>query len=153
MFGFFRSRVACPVTSEARGWIEQRMAWLTEEFGCKRVQSVRVILPTPEFFPDPYNGTREDALRMLERVCGYMGIEPETVESLSTESATRSPTGNYGREQRDSITRKAPSTVSRWKWPTWAIRWRWSQRWPMSWVMSIFSGMDASPLMLRTISR
>ena len=80
MFGFFRSRVACPVTSEARGWIEQRMAWLTEEFGCKRVQSVRVILPTPEFFPDPYNGTREDALRMLERVCGYMGIEPETVE-------------------------------------------------------------------------
>jgi hypothetical protein len=56
------------------------MRWLAEEFGWHRLQSAHVVLPTPEFFPDPYAGTPEDAQVMLDRVCGYMDIPPETVE-------------------------------------------------------------------------
>jgi uncharacterized protein YjbI with pentapeptide repeats len=39
-----------------------------------------VVLAQPEFFPDPFQGTEEDARRMLDRVCEYMEIDPATVE-------------------------------------------------------------------------
>ena len=37
------------------------------------------ILPTREFFPDPYDGTEAAGRVMLNRVCGYMGADPDTV--------------------------------------------------------------------------
>jgi hypothetical protein len=80
MFGWFRSPAQCPVEAQSKDWIERRMQWLTENFGWNRLQSVQVILPTPEFFPDPYHGSPEDAGLILERVCGYMGIDPKTIE-------------------------------------------------------------------------
>jgi hypothetical protein len=80
MFGWFVSKPECPVDSQTREWIERRWAWLTEQFGQESLQAVRVILPTAEFFPDSYGGTAADTRVMLDRVCGYMGIGPETVE-------------------------------------------------------------------------
>src|SRR5262245_14406851 len=80
MFGWFGSKPECPVDLPTSQWIERRWAWLTQEFGAERLRAARVILPTPEFFPDSYTGTDGDARRMLDRVCGYMGIAPETVE-------------------------------------------------------------------------
>src|SRR4051794_4472009 len=70
----------CPVDPPTREWIERRWTWLTEAFGRERVRSVPVVLPAPEFFPDPYAGSDDDARVMLDRVCGYMGIAPDTVE-------------------------------------------------------------------------
>ena len=46
----------------------------------ERPRTARVVLPRPEYFPDPFRGTAEDASRMLDRVCGYMDIDPGTVE-------------------------------------------------------------------------
>jgi hypothetical protein len=80
MFGWLRSKAECPVDPQAKEWIERRMLWLADAFGWERMRSARVILPTPEFFPDPYSGSDEDARGMLDRVCGYMGIDPGTVE-------------------------------------------------------------------------
>ena len=34
---------------------------------------------TVEFFPDPYHSTEADARSLMERVCGYMGIDPERI--------------------------------------------------------------------------
>jgi hypothetical protein len=46
-----------------------------------------VILPRPEFFPDPYHETESDARRILDRVCGYMRLDPTTIRmSLYDES-------------------------------------------------------------------
>jgi hypothetical protein len=67
----------CPVDAEKKAWIEKRMSWLTRQFGLERLYDVRVILPTPEFFPDPYNGTKEDAMAIFRRVCGYMKLDPD----------------------------------------------------------------------------
>lgn len=40
----------------------------------------RVVLPTDEFFPDVYD-KRESGLKLLfRRVCGYMGVDPATVD-------------------------------------------------------------------------
>ena len=38
------------------------------------------VLPTAEFFPDPWDGTRVAAERALGRVCGLMGVEPDRLE-------------------------------------------------------------------------
>jgi hypothetical protein len=80
MFGWFRSKASCPVEPQDREWIEWRMAWLADTFGWDRMRSVRVILPTPEFFPDAYFGTEVDARVMLSRVCDYMGLPLESVK-------------------------------------------------------------------------
>jgi hypothetical protein len=80
MFGWFRSRPQCPVDPATQEWIDQRWAWLESQFGRERLRKTTVILPRPEFFPDPYHGTEDDVRPMLDRVCGYMGIGPATVE-------------------------------------------------------------------------
>lgn len=80
MFGWFRTRPTCPVDPSTRQWIDRRWQWLEEQFGVDRLRGCNVVLPRPEYFPDPYHGTDEDARRMLDRVCGYMDINPATVE-------------------------------------------------------------------------
>ncbi len=80
MFGWLRSKPACPIDAETRQWLDQRWAWLEGEFGVKCLRARQVILPRPEFFPDPYHGDEADVRAMLDRVCGYMDLEPDTVE-------------------------------------------------------------------------
>jgi hypothetical protein len=74
---WFQSK--CPVNAEEKAWIERRMVWLDEQFGRDRLLRFPVVLPTVEFFPDPYRGTEEDARAVHGRVCGYMGIDPGRV--------------------------------------------------------------------------
>lgn len=80
MFAWLRRTAACPVDDETRAWLERRMGWLTDQFGVERLRSARVVLPTPAFSPDPYDATEDDARVLLDRVCGYLGLDPATVE-------------------------------------------------------------------------
>ncbi|MCI0464656.1 MAG: hypothetical protein L0Z62_47635 [Gemmataceae bacterium] len=70
----------CPVDAAAKGWIEERLQWLTQEFGEELGYEFRVIEPTPEFFPDPYDGSRKAVRCLFARVCEYMGVVPETIK-------------------------------------------------------------------------
>jgi hypothetical protein len=79
MLGWFRSKPQCPVDPATRGWVDERWAWLEDQFGLERLLDTEVILPRPEYFPDPYHGTERDVRRMLDRVCGYMDIDPAAV--------------------------------------------------------------------------
>src|SRR5262245_28381795 len=74
MFGWFRP--GCPVGPKDKAWIENRMRWLAREFGLERLREAPVMLPTPEFFPDPYSGTKKAVRPIFERVCGCMKIDP-----------------------------------------------------------------------------
>ena len=56
--------------------MDARFAWLEEAFGRDVPRKARMILPTPEFFPDPYEGVPDDVPTMLTRVAGYMGVNP-----------------------------------------------------------------------------
>lgn len=76
LFDWFRSKPDCPVDAATREWLDDRWLWLERQFGVERVRDAQVILPRHEFFPDPYRGTEEDARRMLDRVCGYMDLDP-----------------------------------------------------------------------------
>jgi hypothetical protein len=94
MFGWFQPR--CPVPPEEKGWVDQRTRWLAAQFGLERARSAVVVLPTEEFFPDPYRGTEEDARVMFRRVCGYMGVDPGPLElAFYTEKVLVSPDGCY----------------------------------------------------------
>jgi hypothetical protein len=70
----------CPVGAEEKGWIEESMLWLVGEFGAETPRGARVVLPTDEFFPEPFSGDEEGARVLVERVCGYMGVDPARVE-------------------------------------------------------------------------
>ena len=72
--------VKCPLSTREKVWVEQRMLWLAERFGIARMQNARVILPTEEFFPDSYSGDEPSARKYLDRICGYMGIDPRSIE-------------------------------------------------------------------------
>ncbi|MGL6074438.1 MAG: SMI1/KNR4 family protein [Fimbriiglobus sp.] len=79
LFDWFRSQPECPIDAETREWLDRRWHWLEGQFGTERVRQAPVVLPRPEFFPDTFRGTEEDVRRMLDRVCGYMDIDPKTI--------------------------------------------------------------------------
>jgi hypothetical protein len=98
MLGWFSPR--CPVSTWEKAWTETRMRWLVDQFGLERLQRAEVILPEERYFPDPYRGLAADAQRMMERLCGYMGVPPHTVE-LKVTSDTQLPraVGSYQRDR------------------------------------------------------
>ncbi len=80
MFGWLSLKPKCPIDTATREWVDARWAWLASQFGAERLRKCPVILPCAQFFPDPFQGTQEDARRMLDRVCSYMDIDPATIE-------------------------------------------------------------------------
>lgn len=70
----------CPVDGETREWIDYAFQWLMEELGRETLQKAEVVLPTEEYFPDPYNGSRASVRKMLDRVCEYMDVDPASIE-------------------------------------------------------------------------
>jgi hypothetical protein len=89
MFGWFRAK--CPIAEDDRRWIEHRMAWLIETLGADAVRRVRVVLPTDEFFPDPYDGSPSAVRAFLDRVCAFMAVDPSRIELLFHSQTGPSP--------------------------------------------------------------
>ena len=53
---------------------------LARMLGSNRMQNAAVVLPTGEYFPDPYSPTEAGLDALFRRVCGYMGVNPNHVE-------------------------------------------------------------------------
>lgn len=60
MFDWFKPQ--CPVDIAAKRWVERRLQWLSEQFGCDTFTRRAVILPTDDFFPDPFDGSEASVL-------------------------------------------------------------------------------------------
>jgi hypothetical protein len=78
MFGWFRPR--CPVDLGAKMWIEKRLRWLADQFGVDVFTRRALVLPTAEFFPEPFDRSQRNTRALLDQVCGYMDVTPEQVE-------------------------------------------------------------------------
>jgi hypothetical protein len=78
MFSWFRP--VCPCDPAAKRWVEDRLRWLTRQFGLHVLLERPIILPTEEFFPDPWDGSTKAACAMFHRVCEYMGVDRTCVE-------------------------------------------------------------------------
>src|SRR5258706_1152507 len=63
----------CPVDDNDKVWLEQAGALLIKEFQI-RISEVAIVLPTPEFFPDPSHAEEDDVQTLLNRVCSFMGV-------------------------------------------------------------------------------
>jgi hypothetical protein len=70
----------CPCDPVTKRWIEERLRWLTQQFGLHLLLERPIVLPTNEFFPDPYDGSKKAVQRMFDRVCKYMEVDPDFVE-------------------------------------------------------------------------
>jgi hypothetical protein len=79
MLGWLFGGDRCPVDPTARRWTEDRLLWLRDEFGADDLYGGTTVLPTPEFFPDPYDGSRRAVHDLFDRVSDYMGVEPGAV--------------------------------------------------------------------------
>ncbi len=77
MLGWFSPR--CPLGTWEKTWTEVRMRWLAEQFGIDQLLGAPVVTPTEEFFPDPYDGDAAGARRLLDFLCGFMGVAPGSV--------------------------------------------------------------------------
>ena len=55
------------------------MTWLSNEFGIGRLKDTPLVLPTDEFFPEPYAATVEGVRRLMDRVCGFMEVDSRRV--------------------------------------------------------------------------
>jgi hypothetical protein len=70
---------SCPCDPAAKAWVEVRLQWLIAEFEEHDFNLNPIVLPTAEFFPDRYDGSRQAVRTLLDRVCGYMNVNPEFV--------------------------------------------------------------------------
>jgi hypothetical protein len=68
----------CPVRPVEQEWIEQSLEWLRVEFGDARLRGP-VVLPTDDWFPGEYRGSRADVRRVLGLLCRHMGIGPDRI--------------------------------------------------------------------------
>jgi hypothetical protein len=74
--GLFDAR--CPVDSREQTWIEESMSWFRTTFGDEPLRQP-VLVPTPEFFPEPLSGTADDILPLVTRMCEYAAVDADTV--------------------------------------------------------------------------
>ena len=70
---------SCPCDPAAKAWIEERLQWLSEQFDDHAFNGRPLVLPSPEFFPDPYDASMQSVGTLLDRVCGYMDVAPDLV--------------------------------------------------------------------------
>ncbi|MEX0585597.1 MAG: hypothetical protein WD176_03070, partial [Pirellulales bacterium] len=69
----------CPCDPTAKAWVEERLRWLDRQFPESAFSGRRVVLPTAEFFPDPYDGSNKSIRILFDRVCEYMDVDPYSV--------------------------------------------------------------------------
>lgn len=73
-------RPMCPCDPAAKQWVEERLRWLVRQFGLHILLERPIVLPTPEFFPDSWDGSPTAGHRLFRRVCEYMGADADDIE-------------------------------------------------------------------------
>ncbi|MCP2329076.1 hypothetical protein HDA40_007583 [Hamadaea flava] len=71
-------RPSCPVRPVEQEWIEQSLDWFVAQFGRVRLLG-EVVLPTDDYFPGVYRGTRDDVRTVVGRLCEHLGVDPGRV--------------------------------------------------------------------------
>ncbi len=77
MFNFFKPQ--CPVDDMTKKWVEYRLTWLISQFGYE-LFTREILLPTKEYFPEPFDGSESSVRNLLTHVCRYMIVDATRVE-------------------------------------------------------------------------
>ena len=93
-FGLFSPQP--PLVVREKAWTEVRMRWLARQFGVDRLLKAQVALPDDDWFPENYDGTVDDARRLLDRICGFMQIAPTSIQlEVCADAAMPGAAGQY----------------------------------------------------------
>ena len=76
---FFRRSADCPVDATWKAWLDASWERLRERFGREACATRPMVLPTPVFFPEPYDESDEAARRMVGHVQSAMGLGERTI--------------------------------------------------------------------------
>lgn len=68
-----------PIGIEARKWIHYNYEWFIGSFGEDYFKSVKLVLPTPEFFPFRFDGTLESAQLTINTLCSRFNIDKNKI--------------------------------------------------------------------------
>ncbi len=80
------SKPKLPIKEEQQRWVDQSFVRLATLLGRNRLIEATAVLPTPKFFPDPYDRSELSLNRMFERVANYMRVNPGDIELSLFES-------------------------------------------------------------------
>jgi hypothetical protein len=70
-----------PVDDEERQWVDEGFRRLEKLLGRRRMLEARVITPTAEDFPDPYDKASTASIeKLFVRVCSYMQVDRDGIE-------------------------------------------------------------------------
>ena len=70
-----------PISDEERLWVDEGFRRLEKLLGRQRMLEARVITPTAEDFPDPYDKTSTASIeKLFGRVCNYMHVDCKSLE-------------------------------------------------------------------------
>jgi hypothetical protein len=78
MFGIGKAKL--PISSEQQEWVDSSFVRLAAILGTQRLLEATVVLPTPDHFPDPYDGTEAALERMFFRVATAMQVKPDDID-------------------------------------------------------------------------
>jgi len=68
-----------PIEEQNRIWIEKAFQWLLDQFGTEYFLKRKTILPESSFFPNNYQRTEDDVVKIVDCVCAYMDVDPKTI--------------------------------------------------------------------------
>jgi hypothetical protein len=110
MLGWFAPK--CPVGTWEKTWTEYRMRWLADQFGIERLLRAHVVVPSKQLFAVTTDSEVEDVRRLLEVICGYMGVKPASVRlDLCQDELMPGAAGQWAKREK-SIIRVAYSQLA-----------------------------------------
>lgn len=68
------------VTPEDKDWIEEAFLWFEQEYTSDYLKSVKILVPTKEFFPIDFKGTQENAEQLTKMICEHMFIKDVKID-------------------------------------------------------------------------
>lgn len=74
------TKARLPVDEATREWIDEQTEWLREKLGIGDLADIEIIEPTPQYFPDEWDGSPESGQGMFRRLCEYAGVDAARVE-------------------------------------------------------------------------
>ena len=84
------SKPYCPVDPSAKDWIERKLKWLSRQFPSNIFTDRPIMVPTEEFFLEPYEPSKEAAKAVFARICRLMEVSEDRV-SLKFEKEDPAP--------------------------------------------------------------
>lgn len=78
MFGLTKPKL--PITADEQKSVDNCFSRLATLLGAHRLLDATVMLPTPDHFPDPYDGSEPALQRIFHRVATHMNVSPAEIQ-------------------------------------------------------------------------